>query len=342
MKRRDLTLALPAVVAASSLGLPRPAAAQPRTLRMVESGGKSGESIEAAYVKPFTEKTGVKVVREAPNQLGKLRAMVESGNVTAALFELGSPNVAQAKALGLLDKLDWQEINPLPIFPEARDDYAMGFQYFSTVMAWRTDAKAPATWSDFFDAARFPGKRALPDYPHYVLPFVLIADGVALDQVFPLDVDRAFRKLESVKKSISIWWKAGAQPPQLLADNEVQYAISWSTRVVDEPKAHFTYQQGMYDISCLVVPKGTKPAEKALAMKLLHEVTVPQNQVRASQILKLGGNSPDLEKLVGAEKFASFPTAAKNKAGQFRQDGEWWRANGDAINKRWEAFKLTL
>ena len=341
MKRRDFAIGAPFVIAAATLGSGS-AVAQPKMIRMVESGGKSGESIEVAYIKPFTAKTGVRVSREAPNPLGKLRAMVGSGNISAALFELGSPSLAQAKALGLLDKLDWTAIDPLPIFPEARDDYGMGFQYFSTVMAWRADAKAPATWADFFDVERFPGKRALPDYPHYLLQFALIGDGVPADKVFPLDVDRAFRKLESVKKSVSVWWKAGTQPPQLLKDNEVRYAISWSTRIADEPTLRFTYDQGMYDISWLTVPKGVEPAEKALAMKLLHEVTVPESQVRATEIIKLSGNSVDLERLVGAEKFATFPTATKNKASQFRQDAEWWRINGEAVNKRWETFKLAL
>ena len=43
------------------------------------------------------------------------------------------------------------------------------------------------------------------------------------------------QKLNEIKKDVSVWWKAGAQPPQLLKDNEVQYAISWSGRVVGDP-----------------------------------------------------------------------------------------------------------
>ncbi len=33
-------------------------------------------------------------------------------------------------------------------------------------------------------------------------------------------VDRAFAKLDTIKDSV-VWWEAGAQPPQLLADGEV-------------------------------------------------------------------------------------------------------------------------
>ena len=37
--------------------------AQVSEIRMIEAGGPSGESIEVGYIKPFTEKTGIRVVR---------------------------------------------------------------------------------------------------------------------------------------------------------------------------------------------------------------------------------------------------------------------------------------
>ena len=37
----------------------------------------------------------------------------------------------------------------------------------------------------------------------------------------PAGVDRAFKKLDTIKKDLNVWWKAGAQPPQLLAAGEV-------------------------------------------------------------------------------------------------------------------------
>ncbi|MGY3372040.1 spermidine/putrescine-binding protein [Bradyrhizobium sp. GM2.4] len=36
----------------------------------------------------------------------------------------------------------------------------------------------------------------------------------------PERVARAFKKLDTIKKDV-IWWTAGAQPPQLLADGQV-------------------------------------------------------------------------------------------------------------------------
>ena len=135
------------------------------------------------------------------------------------------------------------------MFPEAKNEYGFGYQYFSTIMAWRKGAKEPKNFTEFFDTKAFPGKRCLPDFPHYCLPFALQAAGVPIDKLFPLDVDLAFKKLNEIKKDVAVWWKAGAQPPQLMKDNEVQYAICWSGRVVGDPAFGLNFDGGKADLS---------------------------------------------------------------------------------------------
>ena len=127
------------------------ARAQSKEIRMIESGGASGESIQKGYIDPLKAKTGITVVRESPSSLGKLRALVESGQTSTTLFELGSGVVLQAKKLGLIEKIDWAAVNPAPMFPEAKNEYGFGYQYFSTIMAWRKGAKEPKNFTEFFD-----------------------------------------------------------------------------------------------------------------------------------------------------------------------------------------------
>ena len=249
MKRRTFVGAAAAGMPAFAILGAGGARAQSKEIRMIESGGKSGESIEVGYIEPLTKKTGIKVLRESPSSLGKLRALVESGQTSTVLFELGSGVMVQARKLGLIEKIDWAAVAPAAMFPEAKNDYGFGYQYFSTIMAWRAGQKAPKTWAEFFDTKAFPGKRCLPDYPHYCLPFAVMATGVPADKLFPLDVEAGFKKLNEIKKDISVWWKAGAQPPQLLKDNEVQYAICWSGRVVGDPAFGMNFAGGMADLS---------------------------------------------------------------------------------------------
>ena len=311
-------------------------------LRMTEAGGPSGDSIEQGYLKPFTEQSGIAVVRENPSGLGKLRAMVEAGSVTSVLLELSSPELEQAKALDLVEPLDWDAIDPMPMFEEAKDEYGYGYQYYTTLMAWRADAKAPQSWQDFWDVEAFPGKRALPDYAAYILPMALLADGVAVEELYPLDLDRAFASLEKIKDHVAVWWQAGAQAPQLLQDNEVQYAVAWSGRVAGQDGLEYTYQDGQLDIAFFVVPKGADPSQKAAAMGILYEMSVPDNQAVAADVVSYTGSSPELEPLLPQDRLDEFPTVTANKDVQFLSDARWWFENAEEVETRWQEFKLGL
>ena len=311
-------------------------------LRMTEAGGPSGESIEKGYLDPFTEKSGVAVVRENPSGLGKLRAMVEAGAVTSVVLELSSPELEQAKALDLVEPLDWDAIDPMPMFEEAKDESGYGYQYYTTLMAWREDVEAPESWQDFWDVENFPGKRALPDYAAYILPMALLADGVPVEELYPLDLDRAFASLERIKDHVAVWWQAGAQPPQLLQDNEVQYAVAWSGRVAGQDGIDFTFKDGQLDIAFFVVPKGADPQQKEAAMGIFYEMSVPENQAVAAEVVSYTGNSPDLEPLLPKDRIDEFPTTAANKEVQFLSDARWWFENADEVETRWQEFKLGL
>ncbi|MCC7273026.1 MAG: extracellular solute-binding protein [Alphaproteobacteria bacterium] len=313
-------------------------AQQVKEIRIIEAGGKSGESMEP-YIKPFTDATGIKVVRESPNPFGKLRSLVQSGQNDIVLFELGSTGKEQAKALDLIEPLDWAAIQPDAMFPEAKDPMGFGWQYYSTLLAWRSDAKTPKNWADFFNTKDFPGKRTMQDRP-YGLPYALLADGVPADKLYPLDLDRAFKVMDRVKKDVSVWWSAGAQPPQLLKDNEVQYAVSYSGRVAGQPGISYTYEQAILDLAYLVVPKGARPADKAAAMRLLRDYSKAANQLEAAKVISYTGPSPDLPAMLPKDKMAEFPTVHREK--QIIHNVKWWFDNADLVEKRWQQFKLSL
>jgi ABC-type Fe3+/spermidine/putrescine transport system ATPase subunit/spermidine/putrescine-binding protein len=326
---------------------PRKAGAQPapaKEIRIIAAGGQSGESVQAGYINPFTARTGIKIVREdtAGTPLGKLRAMVESGRIDAVLHEIGGSALAQATALGLVEPLDWAKIDPAPIFPEARNPHGLGYQYFSVIPAWRAEGAAVADWRDFWDARKFPGKRSLPDIPYYALPIALLADGVAPDALYPIDLDRAFTSLDRIKPHVSVWWGTGAQAPQLLSDNEVQFAAVYSGRVTGNPKLGYTFNQGVLGIGYFVVAKGAAEDQKLAAYGLLHEMTLAKNQAEAAKIVSYTGNSPDLDLLLPKERLGEFPTTRENKARQILPNDRYWFDNAALVEKRWQQFKLTL
>ncbi len=343
LTRRHLMGGAAALAGTAALGrFSRPALAAVTEFRMIEAGGPSGDSIEQGYIAPFTKKTGIKVIRESPSGFGKLRAMVEAKAVTAPLIELGSAELEQGLALDLVEKLDWAAINPDPIFPEARHEYGFGYQYYSTIMAWKEGLAAPTSWVDFFDMEKFPGKRALPDYPSFVLPMAAMAAGVAPEALYPLDLDRAIALLEKVKDHVSVWWQAGAQAPQLLKDGEVDYSIAWSGRVAGQPGIVTSFAQGQLDLAYFSVPKGANPEEKAAAMGLLHEMSVAANEAVAAGVISYTGPSEGLDALLPADRLDEYPTTEANRKQQVLLDGRWWFENAELVEQRWQEFKLAL
>lgn len=327
-------------IAATITSIATMASAQVKEITIVHSGGGYGKSLEECCIKPFTEKTGVKVIAETPGGLGKLRSMVESGNVHAVLYDLAGTGVMQARQLNLTEPLDWAAINPDSITPDAKLPDGFGTQYYSTIMAWRKDAKVPQNWRDFWNVKDFPGKRSLPNYPYHVLAIALMADGVPADKLYPLDIDRAFASLNKIKEHVAVWWQSGAQPTQLLKDNEVKYAAVWNGRVVGEKEIDYSYNEGFLNLTFFVVPRGANPEHKAAAMKLLHEMSIAKNQAVAAQYVPYTGSNTDIDKFLPKDRLHEFPTTAENRAKQIVHDLEWWQKNAEAVEARWQKFKL--
>ncbi len=155
------------------------------------------------------------MVRENPNPLGKLRAMVESRAVTAALFELGSLSAAIAQAAGLIETLDWAAANPEPMFEEARLPYGFRLPVLFHHHGLAVGCEALTSWADFWNVRDFPGKRTLPDNVN-----ARGADRAArrwrrAGAALSAGSSPRFRKLDQIKGNVAVWWGAGAQPPQL-------------------------------------------------------------------------------------------------------------------------------
>ena len=330
------------LAAAVAVGIAGRSGAEPaKKFVFGQSGGASMEASQDIFWKPFTARTGIQIEPLVPTSLGKLRAMVESGKVVASLWDLGSSQLEQAIALGLVEKIDWAKVDPGPMFPEMKRDYGFGQTYFSTGMAWKKGTAPLGTWADFWNVQKYPGKRCLADFPTYTLPLAVMAAGVPLDKVYPLDLDLAFKKLNEIKPNVAVWWNTGSQPPQLLRDGEVAYCNAWNGRVMPVEGLEFNYNQGLLDIAFYAVPKGAPPAEKEAAMLLLHDWTDPKLQAEYAKRVFYPGSSPDLYKYLSGDLRDRLPTSPGNKNRQVITDAKWWYENAEKVETRWQEWKLT-
>jgi putative spermidine/putrescine transport system substrate-binding protein len=315
-------------------------------LVVVVWGGTVEEVRKKTIFEPFEKKYGAKITMVTPTDYGKFKAMVQGGNVEWDVVNTDVDFVIRGAKEGLLEKLDYSVINKEGIIKELVHEYGVGQELFSTAISYNTKTfsgdQHPSSWSDFWDTKKFPGPRALWKYPVGALEAALLADGVKPAELYPLDVDRAFKSLDKLKKDVKVWWNAGAQPVQLLSSGEVAMTSAWSGRITmaksEGAPVNVEYNQGLIFGDSWVIPKGSK--HKDLAQKFIAFAVSPEVQAdfsshfdNAPANLKALDLMPDDIK----ERLGQSPESAKK---QVLIDYTWWVANFDKVNERFQQWLL--
>lgn len=340
MTHRKLTI--PAAFAALALAA-APAAGQ-ESITVASWGGAYQDAQRKAFFDPTAEALGITIEEATLSGLADVRVQVRSGAVTWDVVDLGSTECALGAKEGLFEPLDYSVIDADGIDKPMVHDHWIGIIYYSTVIAWNKETmeNTPESWADFWDVEQFPGLRSLRGEPQVQLEIALMADGVPPDEVYPLDVDRAFKKMEEIKDDITTWWTSGAQSAQLIKDGEVDMVGIWNGRLSaamqDGAKADYTYNQGVLNADCLAIPKGAP--NKELAQKAIAMFVSPEQQAMLPTYINYGpvnAKAFELDILTDEQKEAinSSPENAKN---QLVMDAEWWGENGAPIIERWDAM----
>ena len=257
-------------------------------LTVVSWGGAYTKSQVEAYHKPWMAQTGKTILSvDYVGGIAEFIAMVDSGNVTWDVVDVELADALRACDEGLLETIDHSVLPPAPDGTPATEDFidgalqecAVANIVWSSVYAYDSSKlrnwNVPKTMADFFDTDAYPGKRGMRKNPKVTLEFALIGDGVPTDQVYDVlsteeGVARAFAKLDTIKDDI-VWWEAGAQPPQLLADGEVVFSTAWNGRVFNAKNGEgqpfeMVWDGQIYDLDLWVIPKGSKNKEARLTL----------------------------------------------------------------------------
>lgn len=328
-----------------ALGLMAPAAMAEGTITFTSFGGAFQEAQRRALLEPTAAAMGITILEDTLTGIAEVRAQVLAGAVTWDIVDLGLADCAAAQAEGILEPLDYSIISTEGFDPAAFSDAWAGIIYFSTVLAYDNDLfgdNPPQTWADFWDVENFPGARSLRNNPVGTLEIALMADGVPMDEVYPLDLDRAFAKMEEIRDNIDVWWTSGAQSAQLIADGEVDMISIWNGRldavVADGINAGYTYNQGIAALDCLAIPRGAP--NKDLAMQALAMMLAPEQQARMPQYINYGPTTSlafDLG-VITPEQTAISPSAPDNLAVQMISSADYWAENRQLVQERWDAF----
>jgi putative spermidine/putrescine transport system substrate-binding protein len=325
-------------------------------------GGAYTTSQVEAYHKPFTAATGTTVISvDSDNPAPQVKTMVEAGNVTVDVADVEYADAVRLCDEGMLEPIDASVLPPAPDGTPAVDDFlpgaltecAVSTIVFSTVFGYDSTVfpEGPTTMADFFDLEKFPGKRGMRKGAKANLEMALMADGVPAAEVYAMleteeGVARAFAKLDTIKDSV-IWWEAGAQPPQLLADGEVAMTTAYNGRLFSamaaDGKPFVTVWDGqVYEYDLFVIPKGAPNVEGAL--EFIKFATSTQALADQAKWISYGPARLSSGPLVGmfndgkTEMGPHMPTSEANLTNALASSYEFWVDRDGELNERFNAW----
>lgn len=314
------------------------------TINYLTAGGVYLENIKKAFLEPVGKKLGIEWSIETGDEDTPIRIQAQSGAITTDLVEFGAAMCAQGAKEGLYEKLDFNVIDKSELAPASVSDYYVGSTVFSIVMAWnpKTVTNPPKTWADFWNVEKFPGNRALRRDPRAMLELALMADGVAPDKLYPLDLDRAFASLKKIKPHIKAWWQSGAESQQLLRDGGIDLLAMYNARAEsvksDGGGAAYDFNQGLIDFGCWAVVKGSPKVD--LSMKVLAEFVKADYQADMTLLSNYGASNTKIDQTgkIPADLLPKLPTSPENLSRQVFLDAAWWAEHGAEAKERFDQF----
>lgn len=332
-------LAAPAVLNASR------AAAKASSVTFTGYGGSFQEILEKQVMKAFTEETGIKVNIVPVPELARVKAQLLTGNVEWDVFTGPGSTTAVGSKQGFWEKLDPSLFDLTDLAVPPKSD-RVTWEFYAQGIVWRPDkygpGKHPTNFAEFFDLKAFPGRRALRNTADYVLEVALLADGVAPKDIYPLDLDRAFKALDRIKPSIATWVATTPQTISLVQTDEVDFGFTFSNRVkaTTEPGGGkplaFSFEQTTFYSEDMAVVKGAPNKENA--MKLVAYFLRPEVQARVMNQAALIPVSKKAVPMLSAEIRKWQPDLGQPNS--FMVNNEYWANNYEAVSRRFKEWIL--
>ena len=361
MKLKTVILAGTALAFAGS-------AAMAKDMTIVSWGGAYQASQKNAYADPYVaENSDINVIwDESSNEaVAKLRAMNEAGNITWDLVD-----VVASDAMRLCDEGLAMEYDPDDLLAEAPDGTSAEDDFgdmivsdcfipqivYSTTVGYRTDLVGdtpPTEICALFDLEAYPGKRSLEKRPINNMEWALYCDGVAKDEIYdvletPEGQDRALAKLDTIKDQV-VWWSAGADTPQLLADGEVIMGSTYNGRLFsvieeqDQP-VDMLWDMQVFDLDGWIIPTGLSDEALARVKDFVYFATDTQRLADQAKYISYGPARQSSAPLVGEhadlgiEMAPHMPTDPENASNTLLYNYEFWADYRDDIDAKFQAW----
>ena len=321
------------------------------TLVVRSTGGIFEQALKKHFFDPFTKATGTRIIPVASSYGEMITKTVAMHRANSVEWDIISPQIFELENLSEY-LVDLGDCGALPNVakegvPNACARYGVHYLTGGNVLTYNVNTvgdRKPRSWADFWDVKNFPGRRALPSYGNpwnNSLALALLADGVEPAKLFPMDLDRAFRKLDEIKPHIVVWWKTGAQSQQILRSGEVDMTMAWSGTAFSSKRAgvplEWTYNQAIADLAAWAILKGA-PHPKAARAFIDFYMTNPENHAAFSREQGYATSNRASPGLLSDEEKKDLVSTPEALAGLVRIDASWVEANRAATLDRWNKW----
>jgi putative spermidine/putrescine transport system substrate-binding protein len=312
-------------------------------------GGSYDEANRKAVYDPFTRETGIRI-KVVNFEHEQMLAQIREGRPRFDVMDIDMSNLVLFEHEDASEPLDYgrlKNVRNAGIAQSLLTPNGVGKSYWASVLAYRTDAfdgRKPESWANFWSPGPFPGRRALQgevDWPE--LEFALLADGVPLDRLYPLDVDRAFKVLDEIRGSVRTFWEYGAEPGEMLSRGSVVASSTWAGRLQSliergTPLA-YEWNGARRQSNGYGIPKGA--ANPDGAYRLIDFALRPEVQAHMARLYPDGPVVPAAYGYLTESTAVHLPSTPGHLLSGFDLDIDWWLENRDSVTRRWRDWVRT-
>lgn len=318
-----------------------------RTLSVATWGGDFESAQGEAFFRPFEAQTGVQIQSKNAD-IARMIDQVDSGSVTWDVITIEMGRVLSLARDGYLTPIDYNIVDNTPLIPEFALQHGVGMACYSTVMIYAPSlVERPSTWADFWnvttpevDGVADPAQiRTLPHTAVGTLEFALLADGVTAEELYPLDVERAFAKLGEIYDNVAIWYEDGKLPIEMTISQQAGMAAGWNVRVdqfADQDPIDMIWDGGMIAGDAWVIPAGAPNTD--VAMDFINFATRAIPGANFSRLVPYGPINLASFPLIREDRHPLLPTSPRNLDVQFIQNWNWWSDNLEEVQARFDQW----
>ena len=323
-------------------------------------GGSFQDAQRQVLFKPFTLETGIEILEITGPSMARIKAMVDSGRSDWDVALMTPADVLTLADAGYLAEIAYDD-NYFNNTLENIDERAISVHgiadfFSSKVISYNTgfytEDHHPGTWEEFWDADQYPGLRIIDagDWSVPPIEYALLADGVSPDNLYPLDLERAYRSIEKIQPHVLKFSTSPVMPAQGLVDGEVALAAVTLGRIAQLKQqgapVDFEWNQGLMEVNYWVIVGNTKNYDAA--MEFIKFTTHPDIQAAMAKLQPLGPTNKQAFDYLSNERAKELPTYPDNLEKQIFVSAEFWakkdtsgKTNTEKNAELWRRFSLT-